>query len=84
MFEIEITANFRKRYKKLVSKNSDVKNKVAKAIEILRKEEARLTHVLQHGYDNTPRTAGLDQIAAATTQSQQSQKCTLITQRKLQ
>ena len=38
MFEIEITANFRKRYKKLVSKNSDVKNKVAKAIEILRKD----------------------------------------------
>ena len=38
MFEIEITSHFRKRYKKLVSKNKNVKNKIIKAIETLRKD----------------------------------------------
>ena len=38
MFKIETTSNFRKRYRKLVSKNLNIKNKIIKTIEVLRKD----------------------------------------------
>ena len=38
MFDIETTSHFRDRYKKLISKNLNIKNKIIKAIELLKKD----------------------------------------------
>ena len=38
MFEVETTSHFRNRYKKLISKNKKLKDRIIKVIEILRKD----------------------------------------------